>query len=276
MGTSIQLGKKIRQLRKDKGISQEILARHLHLSYQTVSKWENGVTMPDVALLPAIAAFFGVSTDELLDYNLYAMEEKVRHLSEECWKLRDAQPPNLTKAEQLIRDGLKTFPGNDILLNNLAEILFEAQRYEETVEQCRALAEISKADDIRYDAIRLMAESYSRMGDYISAKAAVERLPELYFTKLQIAAQILDGENRYRPAIIQKSLSLEHLLSMLQILADIYTRRGEPGKAKIQLQIACEILNAFQNDFPTEYTHSAWDTFKTLREKIEEDLRLLS
>lgn len=44
MGTSIQLGKKIRQLRKDRGIAQEILARHLHLSYQTVSKWENGVS----------------------------------------------------------------------------------------------------------------------------------------------------------------------------------------------------------------------------------------
>ena len=60
---SANLGDKIRQLRKGKGISQEVLAQYLGVSFQAVSKWETGTTLPDVTLIPAIASFFGVSTD---------------------------------------------------------------------------------------------------------------------------------------------------------------------------------------------------------------------
>ena len=54
----VNLGDKIRQLRKGKGISQEVLAQYLGVSFQAVSKWETGTTLPDVTLIPAIASFF--------------------------------------------------------------------------------------------------------------------------------------------------------------------------------------------------------------------------
>lgn len=57
---SVQLQK----LRKEKGITQDILASHLGVSPQAVSKWENG-SYPDGDLLPQIADFFGVSIDYL-------------------------------------------------------------------------------------------------------------------------------------------------------------------------------------------------------------------
>ena len=41
---NMQMGGKIRQLRKQKGVSQEVLAQYLGLSFQAVSKWENGVS----------------------------------------------------------------------------------------------------------------------------------------------------------------------------------------------------------------------------------------
>lgn len=59
----MKLGEKIKTLRKQKNISQEVFANYLGVSYQAVSKWECGNTMPDVMLIPAIASFFGVSTD---------------------------------------------------------------------------------------------------------------------------------------------------------------------------------------------------------------------
>ena len=70
----IRLGEKIKSLRKQKNISQEVFANYLGVSFQAVSKWENGYTMPDVTMIPAIASFFGVSTDELFDFNLFEME----------------------------------------------------------------------------------------------------------------------------------------------------------------------------------------------------------
>lgn len=57
---------KIAELRKAKGISQQELADVLGISFQSVSKWETGVSMPDIGLLPDIAEFFQVTVDQLL------------------------------------------------------------------------------------------------------------------------------------------------------------------------------------------------------------------
>jgi 2-polyprenyl-3-methyl-5-hydroxy-6-metoxy-1,4-benzoquinol methylase/DNA-binding XRE family transcriptional regulator len=64
MKKSINL--KISVLRKKKGITQQELADVLGVSFQTISKWENGVTMPDISILPELVAYFDVTTDELL------------------------------------------------------------------------------------------------------------------------------------------------------------------------------------------------------------------
>ena len=62
----ISLADKLKELRKSKNVSQEKLAEYLGVSYQAVSKWENGVTSPDILLLPDIARYYGITVDELL------------------------------------------------------------------------------------------------------------------------------------------------------------------------------------------------------------------
>ncbi len=56
----------IAPLRKQHGLSQQQLAALLGVAPQTVSKWETGVTFPDIALLPQLSGIFGVSVDELM------------------------------------------------------------------------------------------------------------------------------------------------------------------------------------------------------------------
>lgn len=53
-------------LRKQKGITQQKLAEIVGTSYQNISKWENGITMPDITVLPILAEYFEVTTDQLL------------------------------------------------------------------------------------------------------------------------------------------------------------------------------------------------------------------
>jgi len=60
------LGKKIQQLRKDNGMSQEELALKLTISRQAISKWELGESMPDTDNVVQLSKLFGVSTDYLL------------------------------------------------------------------------------------------------------------------------------------------------------------------------------------------------------------------
>ena len=64
-GDSMKLGENIRALRLRKRLTQEQVAQKLGVTYQAVSKWENGTNTPDIALLPEIAAFFGVTIDAL-------------------------------------------------------------------------------------------------------------------------------------------------------------------------------------------------------------------
>ena len=65
----MNVGRKILELRKQKDITQEELAAELGVTAAAVSKWENGYTLPDILMLCALADFFGVTTDELLDRN---------------------------------------------------------------------------------------------------------------------------------------------------------------------------------------------------------------
>lgn len=59
------IGEKIAELRRERKMTQEELANMIGVSSQSVSKWENNVTMPDIVLLPIISGIFDVSIDEL-------------------------------------------------------------------------------------------------------------------------------------------------------------------------------------------------------------------
>ena len=59
------LSERILALRKEKALTQEALAQRLGVSFQAVSKWENGQSCPDIALLPLLADVFEVTVDSL-------------------------------------------------------------------------------------------------------------------------------------------------------------------------------------------------------------------
>ena len=61
----MSIAENIARLRRERSMTQEALAEVIGVSAQTISKWENSATWPDVALLPALADVFGVSIDAL-------------------------------------------------------------------------------------------------------------------------------------------------------------------------------------------------------------------
>ena len=62
----MNLGEKINELRKKSNMTQEMLADAIGVTAQAVSKWERGVSNPDLYLIPALAELFGVTADNLL------------------------------------------------------------------------------------------------------------------------------------------------------------------------------------------------------------------
>ena len=62
-----KIGQFLKTLRKEKKITQEMLAEALHVSNRTVSRWETGNNMPDISLLVELSEFYQVSISEIIE-----------------------------------------------------------------------------------------------------------------------------------------------------------------------------------------------------------------
>lgn len=86
----LTIGENIRNFRKKNDLTQEAFADRLGVTYQSVSRWENGATYPDLELLPAISEALSVTVDELLGMPLAEKEKRAveafDELRRECMK----------------------------------------------------------------------------------------------------------------------------------------------------------------------------------------------
>ncbi|MBE7004018.1 MAG: helix-turn-helix domain-containing protein [Ruminococcaceae bacterium] len=76
----MNIGLQIKTLRGEKHVTQEALAEALGVSAQAVSKWETEASLPDITLLPRLAAYFGVAIDELFDFPAEAEFERIENM----------------------------------------------------------------------------------------------------------------------------------------------------------------------------------------------------
>lgn len=105
----MEIGKKIRNLRLEKEVKQEELAEYLGVSIQAVSKWETEASVPDIALLPGIAVFFGVTIDELFQLSDEAEFERIENM---FWHERRIAPETFDHCVRFLEGVLKSDPKN--------------------------------------------------------------------------------------------------------------------------------------------------------------------
>ena len=111
------MGERLRQLRRARNLTQEEVAQSLGVSFQAISKWERCEGWPDIAMLPALARFFGVTTDTLLGMNTRAYDE-----ANALWEQQNQQGLHAQNTE-LMRRMLRTHPGDALLLVQLSTSL---------------------------------------------------------------------------------------------------------------------------------------------------------
>ena len=73
---TLKIGRYIQQLRKAAGMTQKELAEKLNVSFQAVSKWENGDALPDTGLLLSLCDALGTTADKLLNGGTLAVGER--------------------------------------------------------------------------------------------------------------------------------------------------------------------------------------------------------
>ena len=263
----LQIGNRIRELRKASGMTQEQLAELIGISFQAVSKWENNIALPDISLVPTLARIFGVATDEIFAYNLTEMHEEIERYVSEAAMLRESDPK---EGRRILEEGLQKYPDNDILLNNLLYVLDYSKNPDETIRTASRLIDKTTESDIRYDALRFLAYAYSAKGDTDSAVKALEQIPEIYFSKLSEMAFILTGKTKFTAAEKQKWLSFETLLQMMQKIAACYKDEGNSAAAAAEIERALALIAAMEGEEKIRNFSNYADFFEKELQRIKE------
>lgn len=122
---TVYFGENLKKLRKAKELTQETLADFLGVSFQAVSKWERNESYPDITMLPAIAAFFGVTVDVLLGTDEIAKETKINEYCENYSRFLNER--KIDEARDMLRNAVTEFPGNYDLLSRYLNALIHSQ-----------------------------------------------------------------------------------------------------------------------------------------------------
>lgn len=159
-------------------------------------------------MLPVIARYFGVSVDYLLDYDLHNADEEIRSLCKRAFAVRGERP---AEAESILREGLRRYPNDEIILNHLVYVLDE-------------------------------------QGKQALLREELNAIPELYFTKLELKATLLDGDEAYEAALDQKGQSLGLAIEMLLVIVRQLHAQGNGAAARQQLEMAKKIHALLHSD----------------------------
>lgn len=88
----LNIAENLVRLRHERGVTQEVVADFLGVTKASVSKWEKGVSLPDVTQLPKVASYYGISIDELMGYEAWIDMEQIKEYYDRFAEAFSKQP----------------------------------------------------------------------------------------------------------------------------------------------------------------------------------------
>ncbi len=281
----LELGQKIRELRRRDGRTQEALAEAIGVTSQAVSRWESNGGYPDMEMVPSIANYFGVSIDELFGYN-NERSKKIDALAAKIDQMNlqnNGEDINIDECISLARNALIEFPGNERIMLCLASVLYNAGyvRYGEyhlsddegydvlDVERHRTYGEWKEAISLyekllktmengepRQRVIRELTQLYLNTGEQTRALEVIETAPNLYGSREFLKPKATDGKKRAE-AYGEGLLKTVRACSELIVSSVIAYEKNMSAADKAQsLRSAIEIFNLICADGNCGIHHS--------------------
>lgn len=193
----LYLGSIIRECRMKKGLTQEQLGQELGVSTQSISRWENSATYPDIIMLPIIADYFEITIDQLMGRTRECKaEEREAFFS-------DIQQLSVDERINRLREVLQTYPQDIYFMFSLANNLYRMAATQSTGDAkielevdilCHKLL-CSDNPGMQCGALYLLALMADRRGDKDTAMKYVNDLPSMYVGREIMSERILNGLN---------------------------------------------------------------------------------
>ena len=201
---NMKIGEIIKKLRKERDVTQEKLADYLGISYQAVSKWENGTALPDITLVVPLANFFGVSADELFSLNEQINDAKVKEYEEKSRKLFNLG--DMQTCIDLMREALTEYPRNYKFMLTLARAIqwsyyslmpendVRIKWCEETVQLCERILEDCTNNGTRNETMQILCCAYRDSGQRERAIKLAKEMPSFSATCDWLLSDIYEGD----------------------------------------------------------------------------------
>lgn len=190
----IIIDKNLQKLRSERGNTQEELAEFLSVSSQAVSKWERGESIPEVTLLPRIAAYYNVSVDDLLGVGEIRKREK---LEEYYAKSKKLQNKGLVEENmKLWREAQSEFPNDLKVLVSLMYALYDVQEpnEDEVIALGERILRESTDNRDRESAVQILCFTYDAIGNTEKAKEYANMGGNLWTTSDSLLSHVLEGD----------------------------------------------------------------------------------
>ena len=134
----LKLGENLKKRRIENGLTQEQLAEVFGISPQAVSRWENNSAYPDIALLPVIANYFDITTDELLGVDIERKQQEINKIIEHNASLRSKGKSK--ESISFLREKIILYPKSADISYQLAVSLYSdlcgnREKTEETLDE---------------------------------------------------------------------------------------------------------------------------------------------
>lgn len=256
---TLSFGNTIKNLRIKRGLSQEKLAEHLGVAPQSISKWERNEGYPDITFLIPLAEFFDVTLDTLMGRDESKKELKIQNILsqiEHCRHTGDHETKN-----KLIKEAFKEFPYDFRIVSWYTVVLSDVENITENQREiehlCEYILDECTEDKHRYEAISVLIDLYSRLGDYETAKLYTDRLPDMNYSKEFLMCNIYpEGDERDFHAMAEFiDRAMENLLWFSCQIAGQRTELTNAERIEI-LERMCTAAEAIYPDFDHCGCHS--------------------
>lgn len=212
----LNIGSTIKQLRLNKNITQDELAKFLGVSTPAISKWENNITYPDITLLSMIASYFNVSIDEIMSYRLDLTDNELDLIIKNCEKLI---MKDIDKAVELFEEYLNqysTSPKFKIKLSELAMLIYSKVKdinkimslNKRLISSLVDIIDVIADVELKEKALTQLSGLYMFNNDYENAKKYLEKIhkpsknPDLLLPNILIMQKDFEeGRKRFQYAL---------------------------------------------------------------------------
>ena len=221
---NLLIGENIKRLRRERDLTQEEMAAHLGISFQSVSKWERGDGYPDITMLPALSGYFGVSIDELIGMSEITKSEKYDEINR-LWEENNKKGLHSENVD-LMRQSLKIFPNNALLLVQLSTSLEKldgtdeekAEYLRESIAVQEQVLRYGEDSEVRGSTLYNICFAYQKNGEQEKAIEQAKKLPNLFKARENALVYFLQNEEKHevaKSALFPLAWSLTHHLSAL-------------------------------------------------------------